>query len=61
MGQRPQCKIPSFVGISPLIPEIFEGVLPNKGMAAILVICETDAVNKLLFTLPMEVPHKIWL
>ena len=38
MGSSPRCYIPSFVEISPPIPEmkIFEGVLPYMGMVAII-------------------------
>ena len=39
MGRSPRCYIPSFMEICPLVPEkMFEGVLPNMGMAAILVM-----------------------
>ena len=39
MGWSPQCYIPSFVEIGPLVPEkkIFEGFLPYMDVAAILV------------------------
>ena len=42
MGPSPQCYIPSFVEIGPLVPQkkIFEGFLPYMGMAAILVMCQ---------------------
>ena len=41
MCRSPQCYIPSFMEISPLVQEkkIFEGFLPYMGMAAILVRC----------------------
>ena len=40
MGLSPQCYIQSFVEIDPPVPEkkIFEGFLPCRGVAAILVI-----------------------
>ena len=39
MGWSPRCYIPSFVKISPPVPEkIFEGFLPYRGVAAILVM-----------------------
>ena len=39
MGWSPQCYIPSFMEISPPVPEkIFEGFLPYMGVAAILVM-----------------------
>ena len=40
MGWSPRCCIPSFVKISPPVPEkkIFEGFLPYMGVAAILVM-----------------------
>ena len=40
MGWGPRCYIPSFVEIDPPVPEkkIFNGFLPNVGMAAILVM-----------------------
>ena len=40
MGRSPQCYIPSFVEISPAVPEKknFEGFLPYMGVAAILVM-----------------------
>ena len=40
MGWRPQCYIPSFVEIGLPVPEekIFEGFLPYRGVAAILVM-----------------------
>ena len=39
MGWSPQCYIPRFVEIGPLVPEkIFEGFLPYMGVVAILVI-----------------------
>ena len=40
MCTSPKCYIPSFIEIDPLVPErkIFEGFLPNMGMAAILVM-----------------------
>ena len=61
VGRSPRCYVISFVEIGPLVPEeIFEGFLPYMGVAAILV-CDPDAVNKLLFPLPMEAQHKIWL
>ena len=39
MGWSPQCYIPSFTEIGPLVPEkkIFEEFLPYMGVAAILV------------------------
>ena len=41
--------------------EDFEGFfLPYMGVAAILVMCDPDAANKLSFPLPKEAPHKIW-
>ena len=37
MGRSPQCYIPSFVEIGPLVPEKnFEGVSPYMGVAAIM-------------------------
>ena len=42
-GWSPQCYIPSFVETGPPVPEnIFDGFLPNKGMAAILVMCQAS-------------------
>ena len=40
MDRSPQCYIPSFLEISPSVPEKknFEGFLPNMGVAAILVM-----------------------
>ena len=39
MGRSPRCYIPSFVKIClPVLEKIFEGFLPYKGMAAILVM-----------------------
>ena len=40
VGWSPQCYIPSFVEIGPAVPEkkIFEGFLPYRGVAAILVM-----------------------
>ena len=40
MGLSPQCYIPRFVEIGPLVPEkkIFEGFLPYMGVVAILVM-----------------------
>ena len=40
MGWSPRCYIPSFVGISPHVPEkkIFEEFLPYMGVAAILIM-----------------------
>ena len=40
MGRSSKCYIPSFMEIGPLVPvkKIFEGFLPNMGMAAILVM-----------------------
>ena len=47
MGPSPQCYIPCFVEIGPLVPEkIFEGFLPYIGVSAVLVMCDPDAVNK---------------
>ena len=39
-GWSPECYIPSFVEIGPPVPEkkIFDGFLPYRGMAAILVM-----------------------
>ena len=43
MGWSPRCYIPSFVKISPPVPEkIFEGFLPYMGVAAILVMCSAS-------------------
>ena len=39
---------------------IFESFLPYMGIVAIWS-CDPDAANKLLFPLPKEAPHKIWL
>ena len=40
MGWSPQCYIPSFMEVGPLVPEKkdFEGVLPYMGVAAICVL-----------------------
>ena len=40
MGLSPQCYIPRFLEIGPLVPEkkIFEGFLPYMGVVAILVM-----------------------
>ena len=38
MERSPRCYIPSFMEISPLVPEIFEGFLTYMDMAAILVM-----------------------
>ena len=49
------------IGLLVLEKKIFEGLLTYMGVAAILVTCDPDAVNKILFPLPKEAPHKIWL
>ena len=54
MGWSHRCYIPSFVKIGPPVLEkkIFECFLPYMGEAAILVKCDRDVANKILFPLP---------
>ena len=54
MGRSQQCDIPSFVDISPPVPErkIFEGFLPYMGMAAILVNLTTIMLINFHFLVP---------
>ena len=47
MGRSPQCYITSFVEIGSLVPEkkIFDGFLPYRGVAAILVMLSTSCLQ----------------
>ena len=58
MGWSPQCYIPSFVEIGLPVPElkIFEGFLPYRGVAAILV-CDQHHATDFRFLVP-ESFHK---
>ena len=73
MGWSPQCYIPSFVEIGPPVPEkkIFEGFLPYRGTAAILVMrpasCHQIFISlylkafiKKLVQIATVVSEKIW-
>ena len=48
------------ISLPVLEKKIFEGFLPYMGVAASWS-CDPDAANKILFPLPKEAPHKIWL
>ena len=64
MCPRPKCYIPSFKVILPFgSGEDFLRFIPYMGKVAFLCIGRDsgDAINKLLFPLPTEAPHKIWL
>ena len=62
IGWSPRCYIPSFVKISlPVLEKMFEGFLPYMGVWRPSWSCDPGATNKLLFPLPKEAPHKIWL
>ena len=58
-----------FVEIGPLVPEekIFQGTIAFLLFLYHILAwrpswsCDTDAVNKLSFYLPIESSHKIWL
>ena len=51
VGWSPQCYIPSFVEIRRPVPEkkIFEGFLPYRGVAAILVMCPASCHQICIF------------
>ena len=57
MGWSPQCHIPSFGVIGPLVPENFTIYVRGGHFWS----CDSDGTNKRLFPLPKEAPHKIWL
>ena len=54
--------VPSFVEIGPPVPEkkIFKGFYHIWAWRPYWS-CDPDATNKILFLLPKEAPHKIWL
>ena len=62
MGPRPQCYIPSHKVIGSLVLEkkIFEGFLPYKGLAAILVMWPRSREHTFV-PHPTEAPYEIWL
>ena len=61
MGWSPRYYIPSFVKIRPPVPEkIFKGFYHIWAWRPSWS-CDLDHLYKLLFPLPKEAPHKIWL
>ena len=59
IGWSPQCYIPSFVKIGPLVLEkkILKGFYHKWGCGPSWS-CDPDAANKLSFSLPKAAPHK---
>ena len=48
------------IGLPVMEKKIFEGFLPNVGVAPSWS-CDPDAANKLWFSLSKKAPHNIWL